>query len=194
MIKLFWNTHNHKKTITEDQDIKKNEAVEFKWGIYHKKNSDLWIYEILKKIKYDIIDSEKNLEQGDTLIIVDSNPEKKIELYDKLNLICSKILLFHLGDETGIFDLSQVYNKFSYVLRTFVQISILQIVKSNAYLLDTNLGLSIGKQITENINGPLQALLTNQVDMICYFNFLILNRFFVIKLRNLIQKSFQLKK
>ena len=77
MIKLFWNTHNLKKTITDDKDIKKKEAVEFKWGIYHKKHSDVWIYEILKKTKYDLIDSEKSLEKEDILIIVDSNPEKK---------------------------------------------------------------------------------------------------------------------
>ena len=55
MIKLFWNTHNQKKTITEDKNIEKEEALNFKWGTYHKKNSDIWIYEILKKIKYNII-------------------------------------------------------------------------------------------------------------------------------------------
>ena len=119
MIKLFWNTHNHKKTITDDKDVKKKEAVEFKWGVYHKKHSDVWVYEILKKIKYNIIDSEKNLEKGDSLIIVDSNPEKKIELYNKLKLVCSKTLLFHLGDESGAYDLSQVYKNFNYIWRTF---------------------------------------------------------------------------
>ena len=81
MIKLFWNTHNLKKTITDDKNAKKKEAIEFKWGMYHKKHSDFWIYEILKKIKYDVIDSEKSLEKEDILIIVDSNPEKKIEIY-----------------------------------------------------------------------------------------------------------------
>ena len=88
MIKLFWNTHNLKKTITDDKDFKKKEAVEFKWGIYHKKHSDVWIYEILKKTKYDLIDSEKGLEKEDILIIVDSNPEKKIEIYNE----CIKFL------------------------------------------------------------------------------------------------------
>ena len=29
----------------------------------------MWIYEILQKIKYNIIDNEKNLEQGDILIM-----------------------------------------------------------------------------------------------------------------------------
>ena len=119
MIKLFWNTYNSQKTITNDKNIKKKEAVDYKWGIYHKKNSDVWIYEILQKIKYNIIDHEKNLEKGDILIIVDSNPEKKIELYNKLKLVCSKILLFHLGDESGSYDLSQVYKNCNYVWRTF---------------------------------------------------------------------------
>ena len=55
MIKLFWNTQNQKKSITENEQIKSKEELDFKWGIYHQKNSDKWIYEILKKIKYNII-------------------------------------------------------------------------------------------------------------------------------------------
>jgi len=50
MIKLFWNTHNQKKTITENKSIKSKEVVDFKWGIYHQKNSNIWIYKILKKL------------------------------------------------------------------------------------------------------------------------------------------------
>ena len=119
MIKLFWNTHNQKKTITDDRNSKKRDAVDYKWGIYHKKNSDIWIYEILKKIKYNIIDSEKNLEKADVLIIVDSSPEKKVDLYNKFKLICSKIFLFHLGDESGSHDLSQIYKNCNYIWRTF---------------------------------------------------------------------------
>ena len=119
MIKLLWNTHNHKKTPTEDKEIKKKEAVEFKWGIYHKKNSNIWIYEILSKVKYNIIESIENLKKEDILIIVDSNTEKKITLYNKLKLITSKLCLFHLGDESGTKDLSHVYKNFNYVWRTF---------------------------------------------------------------------------
>ena len=119
MIKLFWNTHNQKQTITEDTNIKNKEATDYKWGIYHKKNSDSWIYEILKKTKFNIVESEKDLDTGDRLIIIDSNPEKKIDLYEKLKLVCSKILLFHLGDETGPYDLSQIYNKCNFVFRPF---------------------------------------------------------------------------
>ena len=119
MIKLFWNTHNQKKTITNDKNIEKEEALNFKWGTYHKKNSDIWIFEILKKIKYNIIQDEKDLKKEDILIIVDSNPEKKIALYTKLSLACSKILLFHLGDETGPYDLSEIYKKCYYIFRPF---------------------------------------------------------------------------
>ena len=97
MIKLFWNTHNQKKTDSEDKNILKKESANFKWGIYHKKSSDLWIYEILKKIQYKIIENENELEKNDVLVIVDSNPEDKQELYNKLNLVCSKILLIHLA-------------------------------------------------------------------------------------------------
>ena len=122
MIKLFWNTHNQKKTITDNKNLEKEEALNLKWGVYHKKNSDIWVYEILKKIKYNIIQNEKDLNKEDILIIVDSNPEKKIELYTKLNLTCSKILLFHLGDETGSYDLSEIYKKSNIILLTMRKI------------------------------------------------------------------------
>ncbi len=118
MIKLLWNTHNQKKTNTKNKDIQSKEAVDYKWGTYHKKHSDVWIYEILKKVKYDLIDSDEKLENGDTLIIVDSSLENKIEFYDRLKLVCSKIMLFHLGDEAGL-DQSKIYKSCNYVWRTF---------------------------------------------------------------------------
>ena len=119
MIKLLWNTHNQKKTITEDKDIQKKETVDYKWGIYHRDNSDKWIYEILNNIQFKVIKDEKHVESNDTLIIVDSSVEKKIELYTKLKLICAKIFLIHLGDESGIHDLSSIYNNCNFVWRTF---------------------------------------------------------------------------
>ena len=63
MIKLFWNTHNQKKTITADKFITQREAVNFEWGIYHKKNSDAWVKEILKKIKYEVVENYNNLKK-----------------------------------------------------------------------------------------------------------------------------------
>jgi len=119
MIKLFWNTHNQKKPDTKDKEIVEKLDRDYVWGIYHKKNSNLWIYEILNKIKYNIIENETSIEKNDILVIVDSSLEEKNELYTKLKLICSKVFLFHLGDESGVFDLSQIYKNCNYVWRTF---------------------------------------------------------------------------
>jgi len=117
MIKLFWNTHNQNKPNPNKSN--KENARDQIWGVYHKDCSDKWIYEILNKIEFEVIQSEKDLESEDILIIVDSSIEKKEELYTKLELICSKMFLIHLGDEAGVYDLSKIYNKFNYVWRTF---------------------------------------------------------------------------
>ena len=117
MIKLFWNTHNQNKPNPNKSN--KENARDKKWGLYHKDYSDKWIYEILNKIEFEVIQSEKDLESEDILIIVDSSVEKKEELYTKLELICSKMFLIHLGDESGAYDSSLIYNKFNYVWRTF---------------------------------------------------------------------------
>ena len=73
MIKLFWNTHNQIKSSESKKD-----AMDYIWGIYHKENSNKWIYEILKKIKYNIIENEKDIKNNDILIVVDSSIEKKL--------------------------------------------------------------------------------------------------------------------
>jgi len=118
MIKLFWNTHNEVAPSLEESNEEKA-TTDFGWGAYHKNNSDKWIYEILKKMQFDIIQSEKSLESDDILIIVDSDIERKNELYIKLKLMCSKIFLIHLGDESGNYDLSSIYDNFNFVWRTF---------------------------------------------------------------------------
>ena len=119
MIKLFWNTHNQRKPDSNDKKTREKQELDFKWGYYHKKNSNKWIYEILKKTKYNTIENEVNLEKEDTLIIVDSSVEEKSELYKKFKMICAKIFLFHLGDESGSYDLSSVYKNCTYVWRPF---------------------------------------------------------------------------
>ena len=119
MIKLFWNTHNQKKPNSTDKKKREKEKLDYGWGQYHKISSDKWINEILKKTKYSIIDSEKNLEKDDILIIIDSSVEEKSELYTKLNLICSKIFLFHIGDEFGFHNLLPIYNNCNYIWRPF---------------------------------------------------------------------------
>ena len=72
MIKLFWNTHNQIKPSESKKD-----AMDYAWGIYHKENSNKWIYEILKKVKYNVIEDEKDINNNDIVIIVDSSIEKK---------------------------------------------------------------------------------------------------------------------
>ena len=119
MIKLFWNTHNQKKPNSSEKKIREKQELDYGWGKYHKKSSDKWVFEILKKIEYQIIKTEAELKKEDILIIVDSSVEEKNELYMKLNLICSKIFLFHLGDEFGFHNLSTVYNSCDYVWRPF---------------------------------------------------------------------------
>ncbi len=89
MIKLFWNTHNQKKPNSDNKKLKRKQEGDYIWGLYHKKSSDKWIYELLKKIDYKIIENETDLEKNDTLVIIDSSVEEKNELYIKLNLICS---------------------------------------------------------------------------------------------------------
>ena len=119
MIKLFWNTHNQIKPNSQNKKIRKKQEEDYGWGQYHKKNSDKWIYEILKEIDYEIIKNENDLKKEDILIVIDSSIEEKTNLYMKLNFSCSKIFLFHLGDETGNRDLSQVYKNCSFVWRSF---------------------------------------------------------------------------
>ena len=76
MIKLFWNTHNQieiNSSITKDQL-----AVNISWGNYHKKNSDKWIFEVLSKLKFKIINDIAEIENEDILIIVDSSIENML--------------------------------------------------------------------------------------------------------------------
>ena len=117
MIKLFWNTQN--QDIPFKSELSDKDKLDHKWGLYHKDNSNNWIFNILKKINYKMIEDIQDLESKDILIIIDSSVEKKNELYTKLKLICSKIFLIHLGDETGNYDLSKIYNNFNFVWRTF---------------------------------------------------------------------------
>ena len=48
MIKLFWNTHNQIQSNSIDKKIKDKHDRDYVWGIYHKKNSNKWIFEVLK--------------------------------------------------------------------------------------------------------------------------------------------------
>jgi len=119
MIKLLWNTHHQKEPKSNDKKVKEKQEQDYGWGHYHQKSSDKWIYEILEKVDYQIIENEKNLQKEDILIIVDSSVEEKVELYTKLNAICSRIFLFHLGDESGSYNLLPIYDNCNYIWRPF---------------------------------------------------------------------------
>ena len=119
MIKLFWNTHNQQKPNSNNKKIREKQESDYGWGEYHKKNSNKWIYEILKKVECSIITDLSDLKKEDILVIVDSSLEEKNELYIKLNAICSKVFLFHLGDESGSYDLTTVYENCNFVWRAF---------------------------------------------------------------------------
>jgi len=131
MIKLFWNTHNQSKSDSRDEKVKKKEDQDYAWGAYHKKNSDKWIYEILKKIEYKLINKEEELEKEDILIVVDSSIENKAELYKKFRMICSKVFLIHLGDESGEHDISKVYENCNHIWRTFCSKKYFKNIKVN---------------------------------------------------------------
>ena len=72
MIKLLWNTQSQKIPNAEISKINEKKKIDFFWGNYHKKSSDIWIYEILKSIEYTKIESQSELNKEDILIIIDS--------------------------------------------------------------------------------------------------------------------------
>jgi len=75
MIKLLWNTQNQSKP--NQQETNTEIARNYIWGLYHQKNSNKWIYEILNKVKFNVIQNETDLEKEDILILIDSSIEKK---------------------------------------------------------------------------------------------------------------------
>ena len=60
MIKLFWNTHNQIKPTS--QNPKKEDFHNHKWCLYHKNFSDKWIYFLLNKIQFKLIENERDLD------------------------------------------------------------------------------------------------------------------------------------
>ena len=109
MNKFYWNTTN----------IESGNELSRIWGSYHKKNSYDWIFSLLEKVDLEKISNLDELNSNDKLIIVDSGIENKTSLYSKLNLICSKIFLFHLGDEASNPKVNSIYKMCYYSWRTF---------------------------------------------------------------------------
>ena len=82
-MKLLWNTTNKIDFIQRSTD--KN-SLKWKgniWGKYHKTNSTDWIFSLLKKINFQVINKLDELKSNDELIIVDSSIEHKTLLYSK---------------------------------------------------------------------------------------------------------------
>ena len=70
MIKLLWNTSRHQK-----------DSFELTWGKYHEDNSKDWIYFLLQDIDYKSINSEEEINKGDTVIVADSGIHFKEHFY-----------------------------------------------------------------------------------------------------------------
>jgi len=107
MIKLFWNTALHQE-----------DAFELKWGKYHEGNSKDWIYFLLQDVNYKSIDSEKEINKGDTLIIVDSGIHFKEHFYKIFKKATKNFFLFHINDEHLDKRSASIYNYCDYVWRT----------------------------------------------------------------------------
>ena len=182
MFKLIWNTTN----VTDSSG--------YKWGTYHKYNSDAWIYFLLEKIDFKKISDLGEINQNDSLIVVDSSIERKKSFYMKLNLICSKIFLFHLGDEFGFHNLSTIYNNCNYIWRPFCSSKYF----NNEKVKCIPLGYKSGVMNKNKSNRKYKWAFTgtphksSRHDLL--FQFSDIKPFFVIKQRNSIEKIFRLKK
>jgi len=104
MKKLIWNTKKNSKSF---------------WGEYHYNASSNWIFYLLEKIKYEILEDLNQIKKSDEIIIVDSELNSKTSFYYDLSNKCSKIFLIHLGDEGGKEKTDLIYECCSHVWRTF---------------------------------------------------------------------------
>ena len=107
MIKLLWNTFRHQ-----------NDSFELTWGKYHEENSKDWIYLLLRDVKYTFVNSEEEIDKGDTVIIVDSGIHFKEHFYVKLNTLAKRFFLFHINDEHLDKRSAPIYSYCDYVWRT----------------------------------------------------------------------------
>ena len=55
MVKLFWNTHNQIKTLTNN----KKDSMDHIWGLYHKENSNIWIMKFLEKLNIMLLRTKR---------------------------------------------------------------------------------------------------------------------------------------
>ena len=134
MKKILWNTAN----------VKNQKSL--KWGFYHQEASAEWILFLLKKVKLKQIDNIDEINKNDELIIIDSGLDEKKTLYENLSSICSKIFLFHLGDEGGTEETFSIYNNCTHVWRTFC----LNRYFNNLKITCIPLGFKTGTKLSQN--------------------------------------------
>jgi len=107
MIKLLWNTSH-----------RQDDAFELVWGKHHEKNSKDWVYFLLQDVDYIIVQDEKDLDEEDVLVIIDSGIHFKEDFYQTIKQKVKKIFLFHMNDEHLDKRTKSIYKYFDYIWRT----------------------------------------------------------------------------
>ena len=113
-MKLLWNTN---KNLPVGSNLGEERTIF--WGNYHFVNSYPWILNLLSKLEIEIINDAQNLDENESLIIVDHMISTKESFYFDLSNKVKKIFLIHLGDEGGAEKKDLVYSLCEHIWRTF---------------------------------------------------------------------------
>ena len=113
-MKLLWNTN---KNLPVGSNFGEEKTIF--WGNYHFVNSYPWILNLLSKLEIEIINDTQNLDENESLIIVDHLISTKESFYFDLSNKVKKIFLIHLGDEGGAEKKDLVYSLCEHIWRTF---------------------------------------------------------------------------
>ena len=113
-MKLLWNTN---KNLPVGSNLGEERTIF--WGNYHFVNSYPWILNLLSKLEIEIINDTQNLDENESLIIVDHMISTKESFYFDLSNKVKKIFLIHLGDEGGAEKKDLVYPLCEHIWRTF---------------------------------------------------------------------------
>ena len=113
-MKLLWNTN---KNLPVGSNLGEERTIF--WGNYHFVNSYPWILNLLSKLEIEIINDTQNLDENESLIIVDHMISTKESFYFDLSNKVKKIFLIHLGDEGGAEKKDLVYSLCEHIWRTF---------------------------------------------------------------------------
>ena len=113
-MKLLWNTN--KKLPVASNPVEDRTVF---WGNYHFVNSYSWILNLLSKLEIEIINDTQNLDENESIIIVDHMISSKETFYFELSSKVKKIFLIHLGDEGGAEKKDLIYSLCEHIWRTF---------------------------------------------------------------------------